>query len=664
MAEIAKKRAEIRVGKRREKGISSFVVLAIVLSVLAVLVVPVTAPIEPGFVTGIVLSANPEGIPADGSSISNITANVTYEESDFASGFNITFEITSGPVDADLTKDWDYPDDPPSPANAYTDLIAGTTPGDVTVIACWNKGQPDQVVSDPVTVTLLPPPTLTPWNNITKDALTEVTINESECVYFNATADQPIDTWSWFVDGVNQTHDFDEFTRCWAVGGEYSVAVNATNANGTSDTITWTVTVEDHTPPASITYLVNTTGNFWINWTWTNPLDDDYSRVMVYIDGSHVTDVTKPRNWYNVTYEQHATKTIATNTVDTSGNVNEAWENQTTTIPNNAPVLEPIGPKSVLIGQPLTIDVDATDLDDTDTLAYSCNRTDLFTNFNPATGIGSWTPSAAGTYYVDFGVSDGYGGIDNETVKITVFGFGVDLTATPEEQTVAPNEIATYTLTVENTGTVADDYTLSVDNVTPADIAELDIYGITALAAGATQDVSLTVRDADEGTYIVNVTVTGTDVSDEVMTKTIVSAMGSITGKITYTCNETGIAGVTVNLTEDGDLVDSVVTDGNGDYEFSGVTPGDYYVNVSKTMFRLNSTYVTVSAGTETVNMMLWLEGDLNNDCHVGWDDFLLFADAYGSHVGDPNYNALADLNNDGEVGWDDFLMFADVYGT
>ena len=530
MAEIAKKRAEIRVGKRREKGISSFVVLAIVLSVLAVLVVPVTAPIEPGFVTGIVLSANPEGIPADGSSISNITANVTYEESDFASGFNITFEITSGPVDADLTKDWDYPDDPPSPANAYTDLIAGTTPGDVTVIACWNKGQPDQVVSDPVTVTLLPPPTLTPWNNITKDALTEVTINESECVYFNATADQPIDTWSWFVDGVNQTHDFDEFTRCWAVGGEYSVAVNATNANGTSDTITWTVTVEDHTPPASITYLVNTTGNFWINWTWTNPLDDDYSRVMVYIDGSHVTDVTKPRNWYNVTYEQHATKTIATNTVDTSGNVNEAWENQTTTIPNNAPVLEPIGPKSVLIGQPLTIDVDATDLDDTDTLAYSCNRTDLF-DFNPVTGIGSWTPSAAGTYYVDFGVSDDYGGIDNETVKITVFGFGVDLTATPEEQTVAPNEIATYTLTVENTGTVADDYTLSVDNVTPADIAELDIYGITALAAGATQDVSLTVRDADDGTYIVNVTVTGTDVSDEVMTKTNVGViLGDITG--------------------------------------------------------------------------------------------------------------------------------------
>ena len=74
----------------------------------------------------------------------------------------------------------------------------------------------------------------------------------------------------------------------------------------------------------------------------------------------------------------------------------------------------------------LAIDADATD-SDSDTLTYSCNRTDLFTDFGSATGAGSWTPGYgdAGIYYVDFGTADGYGGTDNETVRITVNEAGV-----------------------------------------------------------------------------------------------------------------------------------------------------------------------------------------------------------------------------------------------
>jgi len=67
------------------------------------------------------------------------------------------------------------------------------------------------------------------------------------------------------------------------------------------------------------------------------------------------------------------------------------------------------------------IDADATDADG-DNLVYSCNRTDLFTDFDTTNGKGNWTTQSgdAGTYYIDFGVSDGYGGIDNLTVRITV----------------------------------------------------------------------------------------------------------------------------------------------------------------------------------------------------------------------------------------------------
>ena len=206
-------------------------------------------------------------------------------------------------------------------------------------------------------------------------------------------------------------------------GTQYTISTHSVDANGNVNH-TWvndTVTTIDITPPASITNLQNTTENFWINWTWDNPPDSDFSHTMVYINGSLKENVTRPKNYYNATYLPHATKTISTQTVDENGNVNSTWIDRTTTIPNNPPVLEAIGDKTVDEHQTLTIHASATDLDN-DILVYSCNRTDLFTDFSTTTGIGHWTPAygQAGIYYVDFGVSDGYNGMDNESVKIIV----------------------------------------------------------------------------------------------------------------------------------------------------------------------------------------------------------------------------------------------------
>ncbi|MFO7967362.1 MAG: hypothetical protein R6U44_07165, partial [Archaeoglobaceae archaeon] len=75
--------------------------------------------------------------------------------------------------------------------------------------------------------------------------------------------------------------------------------------------------------------------------------------------------------------------------------------------------------KVIASGKTLFVDVDASDADG-DSLSYSCNRTDLFSDFDGSSGEGSWTPEDTGVYFVDFGVSDGYGGVDNETVNITV----------------------------------------------------------------------------------------------------------------------------------------------------------------------------------------------------------------------------------------------------
>ena len=131
---------------------------------------------------------------------------------------------------------------------------------------------------------------------------------------------------------------------------------------------------------------------------------------------------------------------------------------------------------------------------------------------------------------------------------------------------------------------------------------------------------------------------------------------GTVDGTITYVCNETGIAGATVKLTQGGAEKYSTTTNTNGDYEFTDVTPGDYDVNASKTRFWDNSTAVTVSAGgTETADMMLlWLKGDLNNDGFVNVVDIAMLRQAVAGLIDSEWY---FDLNNDGFVNVVDIAM-------
>lgn len=99
----------------------------------------------------------------------------------------------------------------------------------------------------------------------------------------------------------------------------------------------------------------------------------------------------------------------------------DAYEAENRAVTNSVPVLASIGAKGANDNVQITVDEDATD-GDSDTRTYSCNRTDLFSDFSTSTGLGHWTPfyNQTGVYYVDFGVSDGYGGTDNETVTVTV----------------------------------------------------------------------------------------------------------------------------------------------------------------------------------------------------------------------------------------------------
>ncbi len=182
-----------------------------------------------------------------------------------------------------------------------------------------------------------PDPVIISWGNSkTGDATLNITVNRSETVRFNATADQIITEWEWEVDNDEQDNNFDNLSYRFDTVGNYEVEVEAKNDNGTSDEITWTIDVKDNpsgdtTPPGSISGLHNISyAPDYINWTWTDPTDTDFSKVIVSIDGGSTFDVLKGTEIYNATgFAPDTEHTISTRTVDTSGNINETWVNRT-----------------------------------------------------------------------------------------------------------------------------------------------------------------------------------------------------------------------------------------------------------------------------------------------------------------------------------------------
>ena len=63
-----------------------------------------------------------------------------------------------------------------------------------------------------------------------------------------------------------------------------------------------TAPLPDTTAPRSVTGLVNSTYlPTSITWVWTDPTDTDFDRVMVYLDGTWKTNVTKGVQLYSAT---------------------------------------------------------------------------------------------------------------------------------------------------------------------------------------------------------------------------------------------------------------------------------------------------------------------------------------------------------------------------
>jgi hypothetical protein len=92
-------------------------------------------------------------------------------------------------------------------------------------------------------------------------------------------------------------------------------------------------------------------------------------------------------------------------------------------------------------------------------------------------------------------------------------------------------------------------------------------------------------------------------------------------------------------------VINSTVTNSNGEYTFTYVFPGNYEVNASKVHFWDNATDVTVTTGASTeVNMMLWLKGDVYNDGVLDIYDIIMLRQAAAENISwDYRYDLYVD---------------------
>ncbi|WP_370572067.1 PGF-pre-PGF domain-containing protein, partial [Methanomethylovorans sp.] len=131
---------------------------------------------------------------------------------------------------------------------------------------------------------------------------------------------------------ITNSSDSDYNATGLAEGTTHIISTRTVDTNGNINS-TWlndsatTAIPADITPPASVTNLGETdVGTEWINWQWTNPEDPDFSHVMVYLDAVFITNSSDSD--YNATgLEEGTTHIISTRTVDTNGNINSAWLN-------------------------------------------------------------------------------------------------------------------------------------------------------------------------------------------------------------------------------------------------------------------------------------------------------------------------------------------------
>lgn len=162
-----------------------------------------------------------------------------------------------------------------------------------------------------------------------------ITISSPENIFYHTTdiplivsADKAISKWEYSLNGADNVA-FTSPTTIPALEGRNNLIVYAQDLTGKWDSNSVSFSV-DSIPPASVDNLQNVSYAIdYINWTWIDPEDGDFARVMVYLDGVPRGEVQKGVMYYNATGLEQATYTIGTRTVDVNGTENATIKTHT-----------------------------------------------------------------------------------------------------------------------------------------------------------------------------------------------------------------------------------------------------------------------------------------------------------------------------------------------
>jgi hypothetical protein len=105
------------------------------------------------------------------------------------------------------------------------------------------------------------------------------------------------------------------------------------------------------------------------------------------------------------------------------------------------------------------------------------------------------------------------------------------------------------------------------------------------------------------------------------------------------------------------------ITDQNGVFTLSNITPGSYTVKTKSRHTLQNVSTTTLQTGSNTIDFGTLKEGDANDDNGVTMLDFSVLASTFGKTKTDLGFDVRADFNEDGTISMLDFSLLATNFG-
>jgi alpha-tubulin suppressor-like RCC1 family protein len=450
---------------------------------------------------------------------------------------------------------------------------------------------------------LAAPPVLGPIGDKSVDELSELT--------FTATAtdaDVPADTLTYSLDAsapvgaaIDSATGVFTWTPTEAQGpGSYPITVSVSDGKGGVDSEAITVTVaEVNTAP-----VLGAIGDKSVNesslLTFTASATDadipaqalTYRLAIPAPSGAAMT----PDGVFTWTpSEAHGPGSYPVTVIVTDG-VSSAFETITITVAevNAAPVLGAIGDKTVDELSELTFTASSTDADlPANTLAYSLAAgAPAEASIDSTTGAFSWTPTEAqgpGSYDITVVVTDGKGGVDSETITVTV----AEVNTAPVLDAIGDksvNELSelTFTASATDADLPANTLTYTLGAGAPAGASIDSTTGVfswtpTEAQGPGSYPVTVTVSDGKGGVDSETITVTVAEVNAAPVLDVIGDKSVDELAELTFTAAATDAEGGAIAYSLEGAPTGAVIDPVTGVFSWTPTEaqgPGTYSITV------------------------------------------------------------------------------------